>query len=700
MSRKEPVRLLILEESENRAEEIVVLLRTAGLATRAHRIESPTDLLKKLKEQSWDLLLACNEASGLTAEDAIKQVDSLEKDVPMILLADNRELESITKGMKLGAKDVVLEDDDERFLLIVERELGNLDVRRQMGKAEAERRDTDIRNQLLLNSSAAAIGYVHEGMHVYTNKAYIELFGYEDADEFAGIPIIDLISSSDQGKFKTFLKTYENEGSPNKEFTCVDSKGEAIRCVLTTSPATYDGEVCTQIIFRTGTDDSEMEDRIKEISSQDLLTGLFNRQYFIDRLATAINDASSGEDSSIVFYIAIDNFTQVRSDAGISNADLVLGGVASLVRGFVDDEHLIARFGDDVFCLLFQSGDKDRATELAEGIRAKVEDHLLEVSGKSYQLTIRIGLSLVSKNAPSKEEIISRAHLAADAIEDGNGVLFYKAAPAAKSDIEVPAEDGEAEPEDSVQSLVNQAVENNLLKLSFQPIISLHGEDDQQFEVLLRLLDESQNELLPHQFFDAAEEAGLLEKFDRWVILESIKDLSKQRETGSKARLFINITHKSMSDDSFLPWMSVALKAAKLPSDAIIFQIHEKDASTYMKQASAFAEGLAKIHCKTSVNHFGNSLTPAKLLKHLTPDFVNLDASYAKQLEKGNEEEKEALYEMVNELQMAGVLTVMAGVESPSILPNLWEAGVNFIQGYYISPPLDELVYDFSDEDI
>jgi diguanylate cyclase (GGDEF)-like protein len=490
MSRKEPVRLLILEESENRAEEIVVLLRTAGLATRAHRIESAPDLLKKLEEQSWDLLLACSEASGLTVEDAIRQVDSLEKDVPTILLADNRELESISAGMKLGAKDVALEDDDERLLLVVERELGNLDVRRQMFKAEAECRDTNVRNQLLLDSSTSAIGYVHEGMHIYTNNAYIELFGYEDADEFAGIPIIDLISSSDQGKFKTFLKTFENESSGKEAFTCVDSKSTPIPCILATSPATYDGEKCTQVIFLTdagdsdGSSNSEMEERIKEISSQDLLTGLFNRQYFIDHLATAISEASSGKDSSIVFYIAIDNFTQVRSDAGISNADLVLGGVASLVRGFVDEEHAMARFGDDVFCLLFQSGDKEKATELAEGIRAKVEDHLLEVSGKSYQLTIRIGLSLVSKDAPSKEEIISRAHLAADAIKDGNGIQFYEPKSATKSNIEFDGEDGEEGEDletvtgDSIESLVSRAVENNLLKLSFQPIISLHCEDD------------------------------------------------------------------------------------------------------------------------------------------------------------------------------------------------------------------------------
>ena len=74
--------------------------------------------------------------------------------------------------------------------------------------------------------------------------------------------------------------------------------------------------------------------------------------------------------------------------------------------------------------------------------------------------------------------------------------------------------------------------------------------------------DEDENELYPGQFLGPAEDAGLLEKIDRWTILQSIKLLSEQREGGGKARLFINITHKSIVDDSFLPWMGVALKAA------------------------------------------------------------------------------------------------------------------------------------------
>ncbi|HAK53511.1 MAG TPA: hypothetical protein DCM54_16660 [Gammaproteobacteria bacterium] len=116
------------------------------------------------------------------------------------------------------------------------------------------------------------------------------MFGYEDEEEFAGIPFIDLIAGSDQDKFKDFLKSFEDHEEDSEEFNCVDSEGSTILTKLSLSPATYDGEQCTQVIFRPLVDDSDLEDRIKEISSQDLLTGLFNRQYFVEHMDTAVDD--------------------------------------------------------------------------------------------------------------------------------------------------------------------------------------------------------------------------------------------------------------------------------------------------------------------------------------------------------------------------------------------------------------------------
>jgi diguanylate cyclase (GGDEF)-like protein/PAS domain S-box-containing protein len=693
MSDKDPIRLLILEESQNTAEELIVLLRTAGRATRAHQLESESDLTAKLSEQSWDLILAAPEANGLTSEALLNQVRASDKDIPVIFIADNRDPNSITEGLKMGAVDVALDDDDERLVLIIERELANLQNRRLKRKADVELRETERRNTLLLDSSTTAIAYVHEGMHIYTNNAYVELFGYEDADDYAGIPIIDLISPEDQGKFKSFLKSFDEDNSIEDEFSCVSNEGSTILTTLTMSRATYDGEPCTQAIFKPLVDDAHLEERIKEISSQDLLTGLFNRQYFVEQLDLAVDKANQGEQPSTIFYIAIDHFPRIRSEAGISNADLVLGDIAALIRTNIPDDLLMARFGDDVFTVLIENNDKEKAKELAESIREKVEGHMSDVSGKSYQMTVSIGVSIIAENTSTVEEAISRAHQAADSIEDGNAVMFYEPARI------TVGEEGKAVSADALKDLIVHAIDENAFKLNFQPIVSLHGDDEEQFEVLLRLPDADGNVLTPGQFLGPAEEAGLLNKIDRWVVLQAVKQLADQREAGGKGRLFINVSHKSLADEEFLPWMSVALKAARLPSDAIIFQIHENDATSYIKQASAFTKGLQELHLKSSINHFGCSLNPFNLLKHLTPDYAKLDGAFASQIEN-SEEKQEELVEMVQSLQATGVLTAISGVEDPSILPTLFMTGINYIQGNYISEPLDDMDYDFSSEDL
>ena len=577
--------------------------------------------------------------------------------------------------------------------MIIERELSNLYHRRERRRAEKEVSEIDRRNQLLLASSTAAIGYVHQGMHIYTNSTYSKMFGYEDPDDFAGIPIIDLISSSDQGKFKAFLKSYDKNESESEEFICVTSEDKQITASLSLSPATYDGESCTQVIFKVSSDaDTAYEERIKDLSSQDLLTGLPNRASLIEQLDTAVDKSNNQGQASILMYISIDNFAKLRTEAGISNADLVLADLANLLAELTAEEHLIARFGDDVFALLYNSGDKEAAAQMAENLRGQEEERMSDVAGKSYQSTTSIGLALVSESSSSAEDVISRAYQACTSMESGNGVNFYQAAEVKMG------EAGVSLTSENIKDMIKTAIENNAFKLMFQPIISLHGDDDEQFEVLLRLVDDDDNELLPGQFLGPVEDAGLLEKLDRWVILQSIKMLSEHRSTGSKAKLFINLTHKSISDETFLPWMSVALKAAKLPSDAVILQIHESDATAYIKQAASFTKGMSALHCKTSINHFGCSLNPMNLLKHLTPDFVKLDDSFAQEIDQ-SEEKLAELKKMVTSLQETGVLTAISGIEDPMILSTLWQAGITLIQGYYLSPPLENMDYDFASED-
>ena len=140
-----------------------------------------------------------------------------------------------------------------------------------------------------------------------------------------------------------------------------------------------------------------------------------------------------------------------------------------------------------------------------------------------------------------------------------------------------------------------------------------------------------------------------------------------------------------------------ALKAARMPSDAIVFQFSESDATTYLKQAKEFSRGLKELHCKVSISRFGCALNPFNTLKHVEVDYLKVDGSFMKDI--NSDESKEALKEMVAAAHAQGKLTIAPFVESAAILSILWQIGVNYIQGYYLQAPTEEMNYDFSSDE-
>ena len=202
---KKTIRLLILEDSQNEAERLVSLFRNAGRATRVHRITSSDNLAEAL-QQSWDLLISAPSSEHLEPSEAITAIRRQAKDIPVIQLVAGNESDAITEALMLGAQDALPQGEDERLILVANRELANLEERRARRAAEVALREAEKRCQLLLDSSVDAITYVHDGMHIYANRAYLKLFDYEDGDELEGMPMIDLIASEDQAAFKDFLK--------------------------------------------------------------------------------------------------------------------------------------------------------------------------------------------------------------------------------------------------------------------------------------------------------------------------------------------------------------------------------------------------------------------------------------------------------------------------------------------------------------
>ncbi|MGC1507837.1 EAL domain-containing protein [Ketobacter sp. MCCC 1A13808] len=687
----ETIKLLVLHESPDDAEQLMNLIRNSGRATRGQMIEDLEGFVQALNSSTWDLMLLRPEANDVFAMECLKEVKKNAKDIPAILLLDDNDPEEIVDGLRDGYEDVVQKDDQARLVLVIQRELRNLSERRARRTAEIHLKEAEKRCASLLDSSRDAITYITDGMHTYANEAYLELFGYEDADDLEGMPIMDMVSPKDHEEFKQFLRAYSAGESDTNEFLChgLCTDGTEIQARMIFSSATYDGEPCTQILIRTNQADAELQERLKEISSQDLLTGLYNRNHFTQELDASIQWAITSNHSAVLLYIQLDNFASVQSDIGIAAADMVLADVATLLREQLPGGEVLARFGDDIFTVLIKEKNLEEGRLLAEKLRSGVEDHLSEVQDRTVQVTASIGVTLISENTEDGEEVITRAHQASEQVyEDkplGNGVSVFDPAEAKKVD---PSDTG---------AVLQDAIDKGKFKLLFQPVIDLRGGSGELYEAFLRMVDDEGNEVPPNDFLAVASAQDLAEKIDRWVILQSIKLLSEHRNDGHDSKLIINLTGESLKDQTLLPWLSVALKAARMPSDAIVFQFSESDATTYLKQAKDFTKGLKELHCKVSISRFGCALNPFNNLKHLEVDYLKMDGSFMKDI--GSEENKEALKEMVAAAHAQGKLTIAPFVESASTLSTLWQIGVNYIQGYYLQAPAENMNYDFSSEE-
>ena len=687
------VHLLILDPSQNDAESVVSLLRNAGRATRAHRITSEEDLEEALKTSTWDLFLARDmDEQEFGPDDALATIKRMDKDIPFILLTEQADRKRTVDIMKAGAQDALPFEYSDLLVLVAKRELAALHERRRRRVLESHLREAEQRCQLLLESSKDAIAYINDGMHIYANQSYMELLGYDDIDELICIPVLDTLTPDSQEKYKDFMKTFAQKREDGMTLNCTArrSDDQELDVTMSVSAATFDGEACTQIVLQPAHSDAELEEKLQEISNQDLLTGLYNRQYLMAALGRAVAEAGKNNQTGAIAYLALDNFLSMKNRIGIAGADLLLGDLATLLREHAGSGVTLARLSDDAFCMMCLPCDEKSMEQQCEGIRKAVEDHLFDINGHTVPLTVSIGVAAITENSPKAEDLLGRAHIASSEVKkleghsDGNGVLVYNPADYEKLDSKNSAE------------AIQRALDENRFRLLFQPVINLRGEDEEHYEAFVRMLDKDNNEISPYDFLPPVGPTETTIKIDRWVILQTIKQLSNHRSRGHDTRMFLNVTAETLQDKTFTPWLSVALKAARLPGDSLIFQIREGDAANHMKQAKDFTRAVHQLRCKVSISQFGCAINPFNTLKHIDADYVKIDGSFTEEIQKNNEA-KDQVKEMVKTLQNAGKLTIIPLVENASVLATLWQAGVNYIQGYYLQAPVPEMNYDFSE---
>jgi EAL domain-containing protein (putative c-di-GMP-specific phosphodiesterase class I) len=219
-----------------------------------------------------------------------------------------------------------------------------------------------------------------------------------------------------------------------------------------------------------------------------------------------------------------------------------------------------------------------------------------------------------------------------------------------------------------------------------QPIASIADGSCDRFEVLLRMRSADGQLIQPSGFLPAAERFGLIRSIDQWVITHAIDLLCKVQKTKPNTKFAINLSAKSLDDDSMYKVITSALQQSKVNPKSITFEITENTAISNLNSSIDFLQRLRALGCRTALDDFGVGYSSFAYLKDLPVDFVKIDGSFVRNIEVDNLQ-----YTMVramNDVAHAmGKYTVAEYVDSRQSLEHLIDIGVDYAQGFYIGKP-------------
>jgi diguanylate cyclase (GGDEF)-like protein/PAS domain S-box-containing protein len=680
------IRLLLVEDSAEDAEQVVSQLRNAGLAVRPTRAENREHLTNQLAEQPIDLVLASAKSKAVSLSEVAAAVQQSGKDRSVIAILASITDDLAVKLQKDGVRAFALRGHPDHLQAVVRREFEDLSNRRGLRKLEASLKESERRCEALLDSSRDPITFVHEGMHVRANKAYLEMFGVVDFEDIEGTPILDMIAPAAADSFKALLKKLsKGEKPPAKlEIQAQKPDGGTFDAVMEFAEATFEGEPCQQITFRQQV--AVDAEAIKELRDKDLVTGLYNRSFILAELDRVVTEAADGRHDMALALLEPDNFKTVVDTVGLGSTDLLLADMAALVREHVGADDAAGRFSDNAFAILYRRHSHEETLKRAHALRKAFEDRIFEAGGKSLPVPVSIGMTLIGEKIANADAILGNAASSLKAVQAAGGNQVKAFDPAAQDKADAEAERGRLQ-------AIQDALKNNGFVLFYQPIISLHGAEGEFYEILLRMLG-PKGEIMPAEFFPIAEKYNLLPAIDRWVIANAIKSLAERERTGHKTTFFVKVTVPSLEDPAMLPWVAQHLKSNRVSGDKVVFEMPESKVSTNLNPVRQFLKGLAQLHCGFAVQQFGSGLNSFQLLKHIDLRYLKIDRTFMTEFAK-SKENQQRVKEICDQAHGNGKLTIAEFVEDAASMSILFTLGVNFVQGNFLQEPEKVMAYEF-----
>ncbi len=433
--------------------------------------------------------------------------------------------------------------------------------------------------------------------------------------------------------------------------------------------------------------DVSRERRMKRLLSyqaaHDALTGLINRREFESRLTVALETARADRNiRHAMVYVDLDQFKVVNDTCGHPAGDQLLRQVTGLLQTRVRANDVLARLGGDEFGVLLEHCTPEQALRIADTLRQAIRDLRFHWGASTLQIGASIGIVEINQLTESVATLLSAADIACYSAKDGgrNRVQVYDPASASARHREM-----------RWMSRLTNARDEGRLDIVFQPIVKISGAADARphYELLLRLLDENGQTVLPDEFIPAAERYNLMPSLDRWVVEKVLRDIVPSTKDGVETAAFtvaVNLSGTTLSDPGFLEFLIDTLETHEPTPGVLCFEVTETAAITNLGHASYLMREMASRGCLIALDDFGSGLSSFNYLRTLPVHFLKIDGQFVQNV--ANDRIDRSMVEAIVQIGRAiGIETVAERVETPEVLETLREIGVGYAQGFLCGRP-------------
>jgi len=685
-------KVLLVEDIESEARLVMKhLKRVSGWRFSVDHCDRLDSGITLTTEQRYDIILLDLNLPDCAGIEVCQQMHRAAPNIPVIVLTNQNSVELGTKAMREGAQDYLIKREVDGPLL---------------GRAIRYAIERERTEQALRTSEqryALAVAGANDGIWdwslvdnaVHFSARWKAILGYADNEVADRIDEwFDRIDPRDRELFDDALNQHMKGDSSH--FECeyrMIARGDDVRWVLSRGLAVRDGSGQPLRIAGSMTDITrrkQAEARLLHEAMHDALTGLPNRNLFIDRLDLALRRFRRDPARMFaVLYLDLDRFKHINDSLGHAIGDELLAQISGRFYSCLRPGDTLARLGGDEFGIVLN--DIDGATDAIYVVERlqEVLSQEIEIETHTIYTTASIGIAISSDAYHSSDDIVRDADIA-----------MYRAKKSGHATFAVfdTSMHDQAMFHHQMETDLRRALERSEFVVYYQPIINMDSERVLGFEALLRWQHPSRGLILPDEFIGIVEESVLAGPIGWWVIERACHQLATWQKLfplDPPLAMSVNVSGKLFFADDMAKRLAVLLEDCEIPRQSFRLEITERVVMDHEDLVLNALSDLRDIGVELHIDDFGTGYSSLSYLQRFKYDSLKIDRSFVSTM--SDKVDSSAIVEAIINLgSTLGLKVIAEGVETREQVSRLRAMKCHEAQGFLFSPPLHhDAVSDF-----